>query len=40
MADAPYTHDTLTEAEHLTQLRRAVIAGTIGTTIEWYDFFL
>jgi metabolite-proton symporter len=23
-----------------TQLRRAVIAATIGTTIEWYDFFL
>jgi MFS family permease len=22
------------------QLRRAVLAGTIGTTIEWYDFFL
>src|SRR4051794_6582101 len=22
------------------QLRRAVIAATIGTTIEWYDFFL
>src|SRR6202140_788529 len=23
-----------------TQLRRAVIASTVGTTIEWYDFFL
>src|SRR5262245_31665452 len=22
------------------QLRRAIIAATIGTTIEWYDFFL
>jgi len=21
-------------------LRRAVIASTVGTTIEWYDFFL
>jgi len=21
-------------------LRKAVIASTIGTTIEWYDFFL
>ncbi|MCJ2070455.1 MHS family MFS transporter [Methylobacterium sp. J-030] len=30
----------LSEAEHRAQLRRAVIAGTIGTTIEWYDFFL
>jgi MFS family permease len=26
--------------EHGVQLRRAVIAATIGTTIEWYDFFL
>jgi metabolite-proton symporter len=23
-----------------TQLRRAVLASTVGTTIEWYDFFL
>ena len=30
----------LTEIEHRVQLRRAVIASTIGTTIEWYDFFL
>ncbi|HUN40555.1 MAG TPA: MFS transporter [Acetobacteraceae bacterium] len=30
----------LSEAEHHSQLRRAVIASTIGTTIEWYDFFL
>ena len=30
----------LSEAEHTRQLRRAVIASTIGTTIEWYDFFL
>src|SRR5258706_2991767 len=30
----------LSELEHRTQLRRAVIASTIGTTIEWYDFFL
>src|ERR671936_427654 len=22
------------------QLRRAVVAATVGTTIEWYDFFL
>jgi metabolite-proton symporter len=26
--------------EHGIQLRRAVIASTIGTAIEWYDFFL
>ncbi len=31
---------TLSEAEHSAQLRRAVLASTIGTTIEWYDFFL
>ena len=30
----------LTPSEHLVQLRRAVIASTIGTAIEWYDFFL
>jgi MFS family permease len=29
-----------TEAEHQRHLRRAIIASTIGTTIEWYDFFL
>ena len=28
------------ELEHRRQLRRAVIASTIGTTIEWYDFFI
>ena len=27
-------------ADDRIQLRRAVIASTIGTTIEWYDFFL
>jgi metabolite-proton symporter len=30
----------LTSTEHGVQLRRAVIASTIGTAIEWYDFFL
>ncbi|UGA48244.1 MFS transporter [Bradyrhizobium quebecense] len=30
----------LTPSEHQLQLRRAVIASTIGTAIEWYDFFL
>ena len=30
----------LPPSEHQVQLRRAVIASTIGTTIEWYDFFL
>jgi MFS family permease len=30
----------LSDAEHRSQLRRAVIASTVGTAIEWYDFFL
>ncbi len=30
----------LSELEHGIQLRRAVIAATVGTAIEWYDFFL
>jgi hypothetical protein len=30
----------LTPSQHQLQLRRAVIASTIGTAIEWYDFFL
>src|SRR5579883_1909328 len=33
-------HGPLPEAEHRSQLRKAVIASTIGTTIEWYDFLL
>src|SRR3989442_5917622 len=31
---------TIDQAEHRRQLRRAVLAATIGTAIEWYDFFL
>ena len=34
------TYGPLTDAEHSAQLRKAVIASTIGTAIEWYDFFL
>src|SRR3974390_2577363 len=30
----------LSASEHNTQLRKAVVASTIGTAIEWYDFFL
>jgi len=30
----------LTDAERARQLRRAIVASTVGTTIEWYDFFL
>ncbi len=33
-------HPTLSAPEHSAQLRKAVIASTIGTAIEWYDFFL
>jgi len=38
MAEAIVGH--LPEDEHKIQLRRAVVASTIGTAIEWYDFFL
>ena len=38
MAQAVVGH--LPEVEHRSQLRRAVVASTIGTAIEWYDFFL
>jgi MFS family permease len=31
---------SLSDLDHRTQLRRAVIASTVGTTIEWYDFLL
>ncbi len=30
----------LSDLEHRIQLRRAVVASTVGTAIEWYDFFL
>ena len=31
---------SIDQPERRRQLRRAVLAGTIGTAIEWYDFFL
>ncbi len=34
------TIGALSETEHSAQLRKAVIASTVGTAIEWYDFFL
>jgi metabolite-proton symporter len=34
------TQANLSEADHDAQLRRAIVASTIGTAIEWYDFFL
>jgi hypothetical protein len=33
-------HGTLSASEHSAQLRKAIVASTIGTAIEWYDFFL
>jgi metabolite-proton symporter len=30
----------LSDREHQRQLRRAIVASTVGTAIEWYDFFL
>ncbi len=30
----------LSDTDHSAQLRKAVIAATVGTTIEWYDFFI
>src|SRR5260370_7975928 len=35
----PSAHN-LAELEHRAHLHRAMIASTIGTTIEWYDFLL
>jgi MFS family permease len=32
--------DPLSAEEHSAALRKAVVAATIGTTIEWYDFFI
>ncbi len=40
MATAATYGTAISEADHSAQLRKAVIASTIGTTIEWYDFFL
>jgi len=34
------TYDEAPHVDHGAQLRKAVVAATIGTTIEWYDFFL
>jgi MFS family permease len=40
MAMATTTYGALPDSEHSAQLRKAVIASTVGTAIEWYDFFL
>src|SRR5437899_2059846 len=40
MQETGMTVAALTDAERARQLRRAIVASTVGTTIEWYDFFL
>jgi MFS family permease len=40
MATSSVSAQPLSEAEHGAQLRRAVVAGTVGTIIEAYDFLL
>ncbi|TFV45372.1 MFS transporter [Bradyrhizobium niftali] len=40
MTAAEIAAGSVSDLEHRTQLRRAVIASTVGTTIEYYDFLL
>ena len=40
MANAISAGNPLSDTEHAAQLRRAVVAGTVGTIIEAYDFLL
>ena len=40
MTTADIAHPGISDADHRQQLRRALIASTVGTTIEWYDFLL
>src|ERR1700750_1559127 len=40
MATTITVHSTLAVSDHRRQLRNAIVASTIGTAIEWYDFFL
>jgi MFS family permease len=40
MASVDTPLSALSEADHHAQLRRALLASTVGTTIEWYDFLL
>ncbi len=37
---ASTTYGSPPDAEHSANLRKAVIASTVGTAIEWYDFFI
>jgi MFS family permease len=40
MTTAVMASSGLSDTEHRAQLRRALVASTVGTTIEWYDFLL
>jgi hypothetical protein len=40
MATTEAVTELLSESAHAKELRKAVIASTVGTTIEWYDFLL
>ena len=40
MAVSDVLSSPLSDSEHRAELRKAVIASTVGTTIEWYDFQL
>jgi len=40
MASLTDVNYALTPNQHARELRRAVVAATVGTTIEWYDFLL
>src|ERR1700729_3871197 len=40
MTDTTAASTGLSDSEHSAHLRRAVIASTVGTTIEWYDFLI
>jgi MFS family permease len=40
MTDTATSTGAISDYEHRAHLRRAVIASTVGTTIEWYDFLI
>ena len=40
LAAIPVADGLLSDAERRSQLNRAMLAGTVGAVIEWYDFFL
>jgi MFS family permease len=40
MAATDVVFDQMSDSEHQACLRRAVVASTVGTTIEWYDFLI